>query len=123
MNHPPFLDKVQSAPWQLPFEDLLRADVEGYLELAVSGVKMRRRMITILVGNSFDRRQSATRPQRSGMYLPYPVNTSAPAAAPILTPTVPRSEFPIFEIFFARVNAPRLDAARKRAVERVRYVS
>jgi hypothetical protein len=45
MYHPQFLDKVQSAPWQLPFEDLQRADVEGYLKLAVSGVKMRLRMI------------------------------------------------------------------------------
>ena len=40
----------------LPFEDLLRADVEGYLELAVSGVEMRRRMVTRRTFESVSRR-------------------------------------------------------------------
>ena len=39
----PFLDEVQSAPWQLPFEDVQRGDVDGRFELPVSCMEMRRR--------------------------------------------------------------------------------
>jgi hypothetical protein len=53
MHHRPFLQKVPSARRQLPFEDLLRAGVDGYLKLAVSGVKMAAPLDAAIVCSQF----------------------------------------------------------------------
>jgi hypothetical protein len=41
MHHRPFPDQIQSAAWQLAFEDLQGADFNRGFEFTVSGVKMR----------------------------------------------------------------------------------
>jgi hypothetical protein len=45
MYHRPFLDEVQSPVRQFAFDDLQGADVDGGLELAVSSVRVRRRVV------------------------------------------------------------------------------
>jgi hypothetical protein len=45
MHHRPFPDQIQSPAWQFAFEDLQGADFNRGFEFAVSGVKMRWRVI------------------------------------------------------------------------------